>query len=158
MKSKNSVQIFQPEYGSSPTGTHFLDASDMATIYNSAPLLNAGNVGQGVVISVLARSNISLADVAAYRSFFGLANNPPNIIVVGSDPGENTDDVEASLDAEMAGAIATGATVDFIVSSASLVGGGIDTAGLYAVDNNIGDITLRSATVAARPTMEPAAS
>ena len=63
---------------------------------------------------------------------------------MGSDPGENSDDVEAFLDAELAGSLATDATVNFIVSSASLIGGGIDTAGLYAVDNNIGDIITLS--------------
>ena len=112
----------------------------MATIYNSKPLPNAGNDGQSITISVLARSNISLADVAAYRSFFGLPNNAPNIIVVGSDPGLNSDDVEASLDVEMASALATGAKVDFIVSSASLVGRRHRYRWPYAVDNNIGDI------------------
>ncbi len=129
-----------PNYGTTPTSTHFVGAADLATIYNSKPLLNAGIDGTGITIAVLARSNIQLGDVAAYRSFFALPNNVPNVIVVGQDPGVNSDDVEASLDAELAGAIAPRAKIDFIVSSASLVGEGIDTAGLYAVDNNIGDI------------------
>lgn len=133
-----------PEYGTSAGGTHYIGAGDLATIYNAKPLTSAGTDGTGVSISVLARSNIQLGDVAAYRSFFALPNNVPNVIVVGSDPGLNADDVEASLDAEMAGSLATGAKVNFIVSSVSLVGEGIDTAGLYAVDNNIGDIITLS--------------
>lgn len=135
-----SFTSVDPLYGASPTGTHYIGAGDLATIFNAAPLQKAGNTGKGQTISVLARSNINLADVETYRALFGLSKNNPNIIVVGQDPGQNADDVEAFLDAELAGSLATDATVNFIVSSASLVGEGIDTAGLYAVDNNIGDI------------------
>ncbi len=144
---KNPVSGFDavdPDFGASPTGTHYVAPGDLATIFNAAPLTAKGIDGTGVTISVLARSNIQLADVEAYRSLFGLPKNDPNIIVVGTDPGENADDVEAFLDAELAGSLATGAKVNFIVSSASLVGSGIDTAGLYAVDNNIGDIITLS--------------
>ncbi len=133
-----------PDFGASPTGTHYVAPGDLATIFNAGPLTAKGIDGTGVTISVLARSNIQLADVEAYRSLFGLPKNDPSIIVVGSDPGENGDDVEAFLDAELAGSLATGAKVNFIVSSASLVGSGIDTAGLYAVDNNIGDVITLS--------------
>ena len=142
-KPTNSVEI-SPDFNNGSGGTHFVGAGDLANIFNATPLTGAGIDGTGITISVLGRSNISLGDVAAYRSFFGLSNNVPNIIVVGSDPGPNSDDVEASLDAEMAGSLATGAKVNFITSSASLVGQGIDTAGLYAVDNNIGDIITLS--------------
>ena len=144
---RNPVSGFDavdPDFGASPTGTHYVAPGDLATIFNAGPLTAKGIDGTGVTISVLARSNIQLADVEAYRSLFGLPKNDPNIIVVGSDPGENGDDVEAFLDAELAGSLATGAKVNFLVSSASLVGSGIDTAGLYAVDNNTGDIITLS--------------
>ena len=140
----DSVDSASPEFGASPTGTHYVAPSDLATIFNAGPLTAKGIDGTGVSISVLARSNIQIADVEAYRSLFGLPKNDPNIIVVGSDPGQNTDDVEAFLDAELAGSLATGVKVNFIVSGASLIGSGIDTAGLYAVDNNIGDIITLS--------------
>ena len=133
-----------PDYGVSPAGTHYIGAADMATIYNSKPLTNTGIDGKGITISVIARSNIKIADVQTYRSLFGLPQNDPEIIVVGQDPGQNSDDIEAYLDAEMAGSLASGASVKFIVSSPSLVGEGIDTASLYAVDNNLGDIITMS--------------
>ena len=139
----NSVMLPQPNILAG-NGAHFMGPGDMANIFNATPLTAAGNTGKGITIAVLARSNIALGDVAAYRSLFGLPANNPNVIIVGSDPGVNTDDIEASLDAELAGSLAPDATVDFIVSSASLVGGGIDQAGLYAVDNNIGDIITLS--------------
>ncbi len=144
---RNPVSGFDavdPEFGGSATGTHYVAPGDLATIFNAGPLTAKGIDGTGVTISVLARSNIQLADVEAYRSLFGLPKNDPNTIVVGSDPGENTDDIEAFLDAELAGSLATGAKVNFIVSGASLIGSGIDTAGLYAVDNNSGDIITLS--------------
>lgn len=126
------------------SGSHYVGPADLATIYNATPLTQSGIDGTGISIAVLARSNISLSDVTTFRSMFGLKTNPPNVIVVGEDPGKNSDEIEAALDAEMAGSLATGATVNFIVSSPSLIGEGIDTAGLYAVDNNIGDIITLS--------------
>jgi len=139
-----SANGVSPDYGVNPAGTHYIGAADLATIYNAKPLTTAGIDGKGITISVIARSNIKIADVQTYRSFFGLPQNDPEIIVVGQDPGQNSDDIEAYLDAEMAGSLASGANVKFIVSSASLVGEGIDTASLYAVDNNIGDIITMS--------------
>jgi hypothetical protein len=130
----------EPQYGSSATGTHYVAPGDAATIYNTTPLLNAGIDGTGVTIAVLARSNITLSDVQAFRTLFGLKTNNPNILVIGQDPGQNADDIEAYLDAEWTGAMAPGATVDFLVGGPSLVSQGIDTAGLYAVDSNIGDV------------------
>ena len=138
-----AVNSTDPLY-TSGSGAHYVAPGDLATIFNATPLTAAGTTGKGITISVLARSNIQLADVEAYRSLFGLPKNDPNIIVVGTDPGENSDDVEAFLDAELSGSLATGATVNFLVSGASLVGSGIDTAGLYAVDNNSGDIITLS--------------
>ena len=130
-----------PQY-TSASGTHYVTPGDVATIFNSAPLTTAATpiTGKGVSIAVLGRSNITPGDVATFRSMFGLPAKNPKITVIGADPGLNADDTEAYLDAEWAGAVAADADVNFIVSSASLVQGGIDAAGLYAVDNNIGDI------------------
>ena len=138
-----SVDAATPLY-TSGSGAHYVSPGDLATLFNATPLTSAGTNGKGIAISVLARSNIQLADVEAYRSLFGLPKNDPNILVVGTDPGENADDVEAFLDVEFSGALATDATVNFLVSGASLVGSGLDTAGLYAVDNNTGDIITLS--------------
>lgn len=139
----DSVELAQPDVTSSG-GTHYVGPADLATIYNARPLTQAGVDGTGITIAVIARSNISLSDVTTFRSMFSLKSNNPNVIVVGADPGLNDDEVEAALDAEMAGALAPGATVNFIVSSSSLIGEGIDTAALYAVDNNAGDIITLS--------------
>lgn len=130
-----------PDYGVA-TGTHYVAPGDVAKIFNATPLLSAANPidGTGVTIAVLARSNIDVGDVTAFRSMFGLPVKNPTVTVVGDDPGKNGDDTEAYLDAEWAGAVAPNANVNFIVSGISLFGGDIDASALYAVDNNIGDI------------------
>ena len=132
-------QTSAPLYGGA-TGTHYASPLDIATIFNTTPLITAGIDGTGQTIAVIAQSNIALADVQTFRSIFGLPKNDPTITIVGQDPGQNQDDGEAFLDAEWAGALGTGAAVRFLVSAPSLEGGGVDASALYAVENNIGDI------------------
>ena len=134
-----------PLYTSVSTGAHYVTPGDVATIYNSTPLLNAGIDGTGQTIAVLGRTDITLSDVQQFRSMFGLKKNDPTFTVIGSDPGVNTDDIEAYLDVEWAGGVAPGAAVNFIVGGSDYEAtSGISTAGLYAVDNNIGDIITLS--------------
>ena len=134
-----------PLYTSVSSGAHYVAPGDAATIYNSTPLLNAGIDGTGQTVAVLGRSNITLSDVQQFRSMFGLKKNDPTFTVVESDPGVNADDLEAYLDVEWAGGMAPGANVNFIVGGPDYFNsGGIDAAGLYAVDNNIGDIITLS--------------
>ena len=137
--SSSFGSISGPNYGTA-TGTHYVAPGDVAAIYNAKPLLNANIDGTGQSISVIARSNINLSDVASFRTLFGLGGKLPKVTVVGTDPGLNEDDTEAYLDAEWAGAVAPNVDVNFIVSGSSLFTDGIDNASLYAVDNNIGDI------------------
>ncbi len=128
-----------PMYGAA-TGTHYITPGDAAVIYNTTPLTSAGIDGTGQTVAILAQSNIDVADVQKFRSMFGLVKNDPIVTYVDQNPGENGDDTEAYLDAEWGGAMAPGATVNFIVSSPNYFSGGVDTAALYAVENNIGDI------------------
>jgi hypothetical protein len=134
-----------PDYTSASTGSHYVAPGDAAIIFNSTPLLNAGVDGTGVTVAVLGRSNITVSDVQQFRSMFGLKKNDPTIINTGEDSGVNTDDLEAYLDVEWAGGMAPGATVNFIDGGTDYeTTSGIANAGLYAVDNNIGDIITLS--------------
>ncbi len=141
--STASAQV-APLYGASASGTHYVGPGDAARVYNALPLTTSGIDGHGTTIVVLGRSNIPLPIAAAFRSTFGLSTNPPTITVVGTDPGIGDDVSEALLDTEWAGALATGASVQLVTSAPSLTGSGVDTAALYAVDNNIGDILTLS--------------
>jgi hypothetical protein len=101
---------------------------DFATIYHVLPLWNASTAidGTGQTIAVAGVSNINLADVAAFRAAFGLPAKVPSIVITNSDPGDCPsfndscagDLVENTLDVEWAGAVAKGANISLVTSSA----------------------------------------
>ncbi len=110
----------RPDY-TIPSGASSYQAvvpGDLATIYNLKPLFSAGISGQGQTIAVIEDTDVySPADWNTFRNTFGL-----NAYTAGSftqahpggctDPGDNTDDGEAILDAEWASAAAPSATVE----------------------------------------------
>jgi hypothetical protein len=115
---------------------------DFATIYNVAPLWNAGIDGTGQTIAIAGRSDISLTDVATFRSAFGLPANTPNVIVNGTDPGIPTadDKSENTLDVEWSGAVAKGATIDFVTSASTATADGANLSATYIIDNKTAPI------------------
>jgi hypothetical protein len=110
--------------------------ADFAKIYNIPASLD----GTGQHIAIVADSNINPQDVADFRNLFGLPANPPNIIVNGPDPGPNPDQREADLDVQVAGMVAPKATIDLVVSEATLTAAGIDLSAFYIIDNNIAPV------------------
>jgi pro-kumamolisin-like protein/Big-like domain-containing protein len=118
--------------------------ADFAKIYNLPPTATLD--GTGVTIALVADSNIDPNDVAAFRSLFGLSSNftSSNIILNGPDPGLNGDEGEADLDAQTAGMVAPGATVNLVVSEDTLTAAGIDLSALYIIDNNIASVMSES--------------
>ncbi len=94
--------------------------ADMATIYDFNPLFAKGITGTGQTIAVIEDTDLfSRADWVTFRSTFGLSQytagtltklNPAPASGVNncSDPGVNSDDSEAILDAEWASAAAPG--------------------------------------------------
>ncbi len=129
-----------PDYTSALSGNHFVGAGDLATIFDTKPLLAAGFDGTGQKIGVIGRTDILLSDVQIYRTIFGLPKNDPTFTQIGGDPATNGDDGESDLDVELAGAVAPMASVNFVTSADSYFGGGIDASGLYLVENNNVDI------------------
>lgn len=126
--------------------TNYLAPADVAAIYDVAPLYRQGSDGAGASIAVLARSNLLPADVADFRAGFGLAPNPPQIIVTGADPGTtNEPDLEETeLDAEWSGAIAPQATIDVVASASTGTTDGILLSAEYAVDHNVAPVIALS--------------
>ena len=106
---------------------------DFAAIYNVLPLWNAATPisGAGQAIAIAGTSNINLADVTTFRSAFGLpaytAANSPKVIITNTDPGDcsaftpdcQSSLVENTLDVEWSGAIAPGAQIALVTSSAT---------------------------------------
>ena len=110
---------------------------DFATIYDIAPAWSATPAidGTGQTIAIVGETDINPQDVADFRNFFGLPayGNPGgptlNIIHNGSAPGILSDgeETEADLDVEWSGAVAKGASVDFVVSQTTETSLGINT-------------------------------
>ena len=46
--TEGGYDSIDPEYGSSPTGTHYVAPGDIATIFNATPLTSAGITGKGI--------------------------------------------------------------------------------------------------------------
>ena len=100
-------------------GERYLESpADFARIYNSMPLYQPpfSITGKGQTVVVLEDSDINPADVATFRSVFGLSGYSGTFEQVHPgpgcvDPGTNAGEGEAALDAEWAGAVAPGATV-----------------------------------------------
>jgi hypothetical protein len=105
---------------------------DFATIYNLLPLWNNGIDGTGQTIAIAGTSDINTADVATFRSVFGLpaGTTPTTIVANGTDPGEclftgsslpcTLDDlIENTLDVEWSGAVAKGANIVLVVSGSN---------------------------------------
>lgn len=132
-----------------PTGSlNFLSPGDFAKIYDLNPLYQgkvAGRTlnGAGETIAIVARSDINTQDVADFRNAFGLPPNaPPTVINIGPDvpfDPQNGDAVEATLDAEWAGAVAPAANIQVVVSG-STFSDGVDISAAYIVDNDLAPI------------------
>ena len=91
-------------------------------------------------------------DVFNFHSEIGYGNgafggSSLNIIMNGPDPGDEggSEEAEATLDTTWSGAIAPGATINFVVSGSTNTTDGIDLSELYIVEqNNIADIMTES--------------
>ena len=127
-----------PRFTSSVSGNHFIAPGDFYTIYDVNPLLKNSVDGTGVTIAVMGQADLSLADVAAFRSASGLAAKAPTVQLVGPDPGTPTKPdatIEAQLDVEWAGAVAPNADILY-VNSKDAFGQSL----LNSVDKNVAPI------------------
>ncbi|MGA3204150.1 MAG: S53 family peptidase, partial [Bryobacteraceae bacterium] len=130
----HSDHIVVPAYNNG--GAHYLAPADFATIYDLNKLYQQGIDGTGVKIAIVGRTDINLADIAAFRSQFGLPANPPQVVLYGPDPGSNSsgDLDEADLDLEWSGAVAYNATIIYVNSK------DVNISAQYAIDNNLAPV------------------
>lgn len=143
-------------YGSG-TNCYAVAPYDFAKIYNVTPLWTAGTTGGGQTIAIVSDSDVVTSDYTQFRSIFGLPAITLNrVLPTGTNPGiqncsANTDEEEAILDVEWAGAVAPGATIDLVISptggdNCTNVAGesgfdfGGDYSAQYVVDNNTAPI------------------
>jgi len=123
---------------------NWLGPYDFATIYDVLPLWNAGIDGTGVTVAIVGETDIQMSDVQAFRSVFGLPVNNPVFIWNGSDPGIQGDESEADIDVQWSGAVAKGATIDFVISQSTETTFGTDLSAVYIVENNLAAVMSES--------------
>jgi hypothetical protein len=130
-----------PDFTSSVTGRHFIAPGDFYTIYDINPLLTSSFDGSGVKIAVVGQTDLSLSDVAAFRSASGLPAKAPTVMLYGPDPGNagKDDTLEAHLDVEWAGAVAPNADIIF-VNSKNVIGQSLT----HAIEDNLAPIVTLS--------------
>ena len=134
---------------------------DFGTIYNVLPLWNASSAidGTGQTIAIVGTSRVRTADVASFRSLFGLPAGPPLITTLTGavDPGVCSDKInppqasnnyctiddqtENALDVEWSGAVAKNAQIVLVVSgAASASTDTVFNSANYIVQNNVAKI------------------
>jgi hypothetical protein len=135
--SVNRHPVSMPEYTSGTS--HYIAPADFSTIYNTNPLYSSGINGSGQTVAIVGRTDIALADVQYFRSFFGLPANDPQFVHNGTDPGNlgGGEEGEADLDVEWSGAVAPNATIKFVVSASTQTTDGVDLSAQYIVNNNL---------------------
>jgi uncharacterized protein (TIGR03437 family) len=130
----SSLKISEPDYS---TGSiHYMVPDDFATIYNLKPLYAAGYDGSGQSIAIVGGSDLSIDDVRAFRTRYGLPANDPKFVLFGADPGVFSG--EANLDVEWSGAVAPKATIYYVYATSAF------TALLNAVNQNIAPVISNS--------------
>src|ERR1700724_733945 len=119
---------------------------DFPPIYDVKPLYQSGTTGAGIAIAIVGRSDLQLADVRYFRSFFGLPAMDPVIIHNGPAPGDlgGGEEVEADLDVQWSGAVAPQATINFVVSASTFPSDGVDLSAAYIVDHAVAPIVSES--------------
>lgn len=142
--SKVPAQESIPEYTSG--SSHYLAPADFATIYNLKPLYNSSINGSGQTIAIVGRTEIKLADVQYFRSYFGLPANDPVFVNNGTSPGNlgGGEEGEADLDVQWSGAVAPNATIKFVISKSTTTTDGVDLSAQYIVNNNLAPVMSTS--------------
>jgi hypothetical protein len=167
-----------PHYTTTISGKtdYFIAPGDLATIYDLNPLYSASTPidGTGQKLAIIGQTDVYLADLADFRSGFGLnpisgcttnasgiitACDSPNfqyVLVSGiTDPGVPStcgDILESDLDIEWSGAVARNAQIIFVNAPATFNtactaitnGGGVNNALAYAIQKNIAPVISMS--------------
>ena len=168
-RAKSQALRAAPDYTFPVTGGafHFIAPGDIATMYDLGPLYAAGIDGTGQTLAVIGQTDIYLADLADFRSGFGLSainctTNAKNVITACNtsnfqykyidtiaDPGvPNTigdDLVEADIDIQWSGATARNAQIIY-VNAPDPAGSGIYDSMYYTIDNKVAPVMTMSYT------------
>lgn len=130
-------------FTSSQTGSVFFAPGDIAVTYDINSLYSAGVEGNGQAVAVIGQSAVQSSDIENFENAAGLpVKDPVAIIVPGSgNPTvvQGGDEGESDLDIEWSGAIAKGATIDFVYVGNN-ANASVWDALQYAIDEKIAPI------------------
>ncbi len=139
---KDAPALSNPDNSPATSQVLTMTPSLFASLYDVAPLYNAGFTGAGQSIVIVGQSEPEFADVAKFRSRFNLPASVPQAILGGTDPGTQsiTSGVvrEQNLDLEWAGAVAPGASLIYVYSTSA------DGSLAYAIDNDLAPVMSES--------------
>ncbi len=162
-RPKSYAHHSQPAYSLPVSGgyEHFIAPGDVATMYDLNALYNLGFDGTGETLAVMGQTDVFLADLADYRSGFGLSainctTNSGGLItacntsnfqyqLINTDPGSPSwgDLGEADIDLEWSGGTARGAQIIY-VNAPDPNGAGVWDSWYYAVDNVVSPVITMS--------------
>jgi trimeric autotransporter adhesin len=133
-----ATHTLKPLFTTTNSGTTVFGVSpaDLAVIYGVPAATAQGNGGKNVNVGILGDSDINVSYVNNYRTTFGLAPNPPVVVVDGNDPGANDDAYIAYKQIELVSAVAPNATIYYYNSATTDYDSGIFFALLRAVEDN----------------------
>jgi hypothetical protein len=149
-QTQANATLSQPSFtfGSESNTSYGVTPYDFATIYNVLPLWNQSTPidGTGQTIAIVGETDINPADFVNFRKLFGLplGNTATatgtqflNVFYNGPNPGVTDDEAEADIDTQWSGAVAKGATIDYVVSQSTEIMQGTDLSAIYIVDHNL---------------------
>jgi subtilase family serine protease len=143
---KLAHQPARSNFTSSQTGSHFITANDLATIYDIRAAYNAGYNGTGQSIAVVGQTEIVSADISSYQTAIGSSAKVPAQILVplsGAATIYTGDEIESDLDLEYSSTVAPGANVYFVYTGNSKNYSVYDAIA-YAVDNMVAPVITTS--------------
>lgn len=120
----------------------FFAPGDIKIAYDINSVIQGGADGTGQTIAVMGQSKISTTDITNFQNAAGLTVKAPTLTLVpntGTAAFSAGDEGESDLDLEWAGAIAPGATINFVYTGNTSQNGVFDSL-TYAIDNQIGNI------------------
>ncbi len=137
----------KPAFTSSQSGSVFFAPGDIAVVYDIKPLYSASVNGAGQSITIVGQSAIQISDIEAFQNAAGFNVKDPVQYLV-PNTGDSTvqatgDEAESDLDLEWSGAIAPGATINFVYTGNNLNYGAFDSL-VYAIEEKIGTIISSS--------------
>jgi subtilase family serine protease len=139
-------QAVHGSFTSGQTGNHYLSPKDVDTIYDINPAYSAGYTGTGQTIAIVGQSAVVTTDITNFQSAAGLTNKNPTIVQVpnsGASTVYTGDELESDLDLEYSGAMAPGATIDFVYVGSDTNLSALDALE-YAVDQHVATIISSS--------------